>query len=66
MFGKQNKLAPIPEDRKRKWRKEINWLLSVTDNIVEFTPGKQIGKDGSLVEVCVFSVFHIINIFIFI
>ncbi|XP_071692539.1 rho guanine nucleotide exchange factor 8-like [Rutidosis leptorrhynchoides] len=53
VFGKQNKLAPIPEDRKRKWRKEINWLLSVTDNIVEFTPGQQIAKDGSQMEIMV-------------
>lgn len=51
VFGKQNKLVPIPEDRKRKWRKEIDWLLSVTDYIVEFVPSQQIGKDGSNMEV---------------
>ena len=51
LFGKHNKLAPIPEEKKRKWRKEVNWLLSVTDNIVEFVPSQQIGKDGSNMEV---------------
>lgn len=51
VFGKQNKLVPVPEDRKRKWRKEIDWLLAVTDYIVEFVPSQQIGKDGSNMEV---------------
>nr|GEU73443.1 Rho guanine nucleotide exchange factor 8-like [Tanacetum cinerariifolium] len=53
VFGKHNKLAPIPEEKKRKWRKEVNWLLSVTDNIVEFVPSQQIGKDGSNMEIMV-------------
>ncbi|PWA50868.1 PRONE domain-containing protein [Artemisia annua] len=52
VFGRLNKLAPIPEEKKRKWRKEVNWLLSVTDNIVEFVPSQQIGKDGSNMEMC--------------
>ncbi|KAD3067902.1 hypothetical protein E3N88_35782 [Mikania micrantha] len=53
VFGKQNKLVPVPEDRKRKWRKEIDWLLSVADHIVEFVPSQQIGKDGSNMEIMV-------------
>ncbi|KAJ0569772.1 putative PRONE domain, Rop guanine nucleotide exchange factor [Helianthus annuus] len=53
VFGKQNKLVPVPEDRKRKWRKEIDWLLSVTDHIVEFVPSQQIGIDGSTMEIMV-------------
>ncbi|XP_076954447.1 rop guanine nucleotide exchange factor 12-like [Bidens hawaiensis] len=53
VFGKQNKLVPVPEDKKRKWRKEIDWLLSVTDYIVEFVPSQQIGKDGSNMEIMV-------------
>lgn len=51
VFGKQNKLAPMPEDLKKRWRKEVNWLLSVTDNIVEFVPSQQQAKDGSNMEV---------------
>ncbi|CAH1433167.1 unnamed protein product [Lactuca virosa] len=53
VFGKQNKLAPMPEDLKKRWRKEVNWLLSVTDNIVEFVPSQQQGKDGSNMEIMV-------------
>ncbi|PWA74134.1 RHO guanyl-nucleotide exchange factor 12 [Artemisia annua] len=28
-------------DSKARWRKEIDWLLSVTDHIVEFVPSMQ-------------------------
>ncbi|XP_059287565.1 rop guanine nucleotide exchange factor 12-like [Lycium ferocissimum] len=53
-FGEQKRLEPMPADRKTKWRKEIDWLLSVTDHIVEFVPSKQISKDGtSCMEVMV-------------
>jgi len=51
VFGKQNKLAPMPEHLKKRWRKELDWLVSVTDNIVEFVPSQQQGKDGSNMEV---------------
>ncbi|KAK9060766.1 hypothetical protein SSX86_021472 [Deinandra increscens subsp. villosa] len=50
-FGEQRKLAPMPEDRKNKWRREIGWLLSVTDYIVEFVPSQQTSKGGSNKEV---------------
>ncbi|KAK1413906.1 hypothetical protein QVD17_29643 [Tagetes erecta] len=50
-FGEQHKLAPMPEDRKRRWRREVGWLLSVTDYIVEFVPSQQTSKDGSNMEV---------------
>lgn len=51
VFGEQHKLAPMPEDRKRRWRREVGWLLSVTDYIVEFVASQQAGKDGSNMEV---------------
>ena len=38
-------------DRKARWRKEIDWLLSVTDHIVEFVPSQQKSKDGTNMEV---------------
>jgi len=38
-------------ERKARWRKEIGWLLSVTDYIVELVPSQQKGKDGSTFEV---------------
>ncbi|KAJ8539287.1 hypothetical protein K7X08_013539 [Anisodus acutangulus] len=53
-FGEQKRLEPMPADRKAKWRREIDWLLSVTDHIVEFVPSKQLSKDGtSCMEVMV-------------
>ncbi|CAI9285937.1 unnamed protein product [Lactuca saligna] len=51
VFGEQHKLAPMPEDRKRRWRREVGWLLSVTDYIVEFVASQQAGKDGSNMEI---------------
>ncbi|KAL9993454.1 putative PRONE domain, Rop guanine nucleotide exchange factor [Helianthus debilis subsp. tardiflorus] len=50
-FGEQHKLAPMPEDRKRRWRREVGWLLSVTDYIVEFVASQQTSKGGSNMEV---------------
>ncbi|KAL7099975.1 hypothetical protein ACP275_09G120100 [Erythranthe tilingii] len=50
-FGEQKRLEPMSADTKAKWRKEIDWLLSVTDYIVEFVASKQKAKDGSTMEV---------------
>lgn len=50
-FGEQRRLEPMSEDRKERWRREIGWLLSVTDHIVEFSPTQQTNKDGSSIEV---------------
>lgn len=41
----------MSEERKARWRKEINWLLSVSDYIVEFVPSQQKSKDGTNIEV---------------
>jgi hypothetical protein len=51
VFGEQSKLEPMSQERKARWRKEIEWLLSVTDHIVEFAPSQQLAKDGSTMEV---------------
>ncbi|CAN4100237.1 unnamed protein product [Withania somnifera] len=53
VFGEMKRLEPMPAERKAKWRKEIGWLLSVTDHIVEFVPCKQISKAGTNMEVMV-------------
>ncbi|KAE9464514.1 hypothetical protein C3L33_03630, partial [Rhododendron williamsianum] len=53
VFGEQRKLEPMSEDRKAKWKKEIDLLLSVTDYIVEFVPSQQKGKDGTNMEIMV-------------
>ncbi|CAE5967463.1 unnamed protein product [Arabidopsis arenosa] len=50
-FGELRRLEPISEDRKERWRREIGWLLSVTDHIVEFSPTHQTNEDGSSMEV---------------
>ncbi|KAJ9551188.1 hypothetical protein OSB04_015233 [Centaurea solstitialis] len=50
VFGEQRKLEPMPEDRKLRWRKEVRWLLSVTDHIVEFVPYQHTARDGSNME----------------
>lgn len=51
VFGEQKRLEPMPPERKARWRKEIDWLLSVTDYIVEMVPVQQKNKDGSTMEV---------------
>ncbi|CAL0332524.1 unnamed protein product [Lupinus luteus] len=51
VFGEISKLEPMTSERKARWRKEIEWLLSVTDHIVEFVPSQQIGKDGTSMEI---------------
>ena len=51
VFGEQSKLEPMSTERKTRWRKEIEWLLSVTDHIVEFVPSQQKSKDGTNMEV---------------
>lgn len=38
-------------DRKMRWRREIDWLLSVTDHIVEVVPYIQTSNDGTQKEV---------------
>ncbi|KAH0743112.1 hypothetical protein KY290_031105 [Solanum tuberosum] len=53
IFGEQSKLEPMSQKRKERWRKEIDWLLSVTDYIVEFVPGQQISKDGTNMEIMI-------------
>ncbi|KAL1551534.1 rho guanine nucleotide exchange factor 8-like [Salvia divinorum] len=50
-YGEMKKLEPMAPDTKVKWKKEIDWLLSVTDSIVEFIAVKQKNKDGSTFEV---------------
>lgn len=53
VFGEQWRLEPMSTERKARWRREIDWLLSVTDHIVEFVPSQQKSKDGLDMEVTV-------------
>ncbi|CAH8378914.1 unnamed protein product [Eruca vesicaria subsp. sativa] len=51
VFGEQRRLEPMPADRRARWRREIDWLLSVTNYVVEFAPSQQKNKDGTTMEI---------------
>jgi hypothetical protein len=51
VFGEQRKLEPMAPDRKARWKKEVGWLLSVADHIVEFVPTRQTAENGTTMEV---------------
>ncbi|XP_074571049.1 rho guanine nucleotide exchange factor 8-like [Curcuma longa] len=51
IFGEHSRLEPMSAERKARWRREIDWLLSVTDHIVEFVPSRQTSKDGATIEI---------------
>ncbi|XP_072964608.1 rho guanine nucleotide exchange factor 8 [Typha angustifolia] len=51
VFGEHRRLEPMPHEKKARWRKEVDWLLSVTDHIVEFVPTRQRSDDGSSMEI---------------
>ncbi|KAL9224054.1 hypothetical protein vseg_000128 [Gypsophila vaccaria] len=53
VFGESKRLEPMPAERKARWRKEVDWLLSVTDHIVELIPSEQTAADGSIMEIMV-------------
>ncbi|KAI4380698.1 hypothetical protein MLD38_006861 [Melastoma candidum] len=53
VFGEQRKLEPMTQERKARWRREMGWLLSVTDHIVELVPSQQTSKDGTEMEIMV-------------
>ncbi|KAG6413833.1 hypothetical protein SASPL_126548 [Salvia splendens] len=53
VFGEQSKLEPMSEERKARWKREVDWLVSVTDHIVEFVASEQKGKDGTNMEIMV-------------
>lgn len=50
IFGEIARLEPMQPERKARWRKEMDWYLSVTDHIVEFVPSKQ-NNNGINMEV---------------
>ncbi|XP_031395932.1 rop guanine nucleotide exchange factor 7-like [Punica granatum] len=51
LFGQLWRLEPIPQERKAMWRREMEWLLGVTDHIVELEPSSETFSDGSKLEV---------------
>ncbi|CAL5096222.1 unnamed protein product [Urochloa decumbens] len=53
VFGEQRRLQPMAADQKARWQKEIDWLLSVADHIVEFVPSQQVSENGTRMEIMV-------------
>ncbi|MED6195981.1 hypothetical protein PIB30_042935 [Stylosanthes scabra] len=51
VFGELWKLEPLPEERKSKWRREMDWLLSPTNYMVELVPAKLNGANGGMFEI---------------
>nr|ACG29985.1 pollen-specific kinase partner protein [Zea mays] len=53
VFGEQRRLQPMAAEQKSRWKKEIYWLLSVADHIVEFVPSQQVAENGTCMEIMV-------------
>ncbi|KAL7588443.1 hypothetical protein Lser_V15G38757 [Lactuca serriola] len=51
LFGQIWRLEPLRAEKKTMWRREIEWLLCVSDYIVELIPSWQTYPDGSKLEV---------------
>ncbi|CAL0313072.1 unnamed protein product [Lupinus luteus] len=51
VFGELRKLEPLSEERKSKWCREMEWLLSPTNYMVELVPAKQNGANGGIFEI---------------
>jgi hypothetical protein len=51
IFGQLWRLEPLLPEMKAMWRREMEWLLSVSDHIVEMVPTWQTFQDGTKLEV---------------
>ncbi|GAV56825.1 PRONE domain-containing protein [Cephalotus follicularis] len=51
IFGQLWRLEPIPSEKKSMWKREMEWLLCVSDYIVELIPSWQTFPDGHKLEV---------------
>ncbi|XP_047321541.1 rop guanine nucleotide exchange factor 14-like [Impatiens glandulifera] len=51
LFGELWKLEPLPEERKGRWKREMDWLLSPTNYMIELVPTKQNGANGRTFEI---------------
>ncbi|XP_042411726.1 rop guanine nucleotide exchange factor 7-like isoform X1 [Zingiber officinale] len=52
-FGQLWRLEPLAPEKKTMWRREMEWLLCVSDHIVEMIPSWQTFPDGTKLEVLV-------------
>lgn len=53
VFGELWRLEPLPSQKKTRWQREMDWLLSVSDSIVELIPTWQELPQGGSLEVMV-------------
>ncbi|GJN17161.1 hypothetical protein PR202_gb04209 [Eleusine coracana subsp. coracana] len=51
IFGQLWRLEPLPQEKKAMWRREMDWLLCVSDHIVELVPTWQSFPDGTRLEI---------------
>lgn len=51
VFGELWKLEALGDERKSKWRREMEWLLAPTNYMVELVPAKQYGANGRTLEI---------------
>ncbi|KAL1808167.1 hypothetical protein ACET3Z_025157 [Daucus carota] len=51
LFGQIWRLEPLPPEKRSMWKREMEWLLSCSDHIVELIPSCQTFTDGSKLEV---------------
>ncbi|OAY73526.1 Rop guanine nucleotide exchange factor 14 [Ananas comosus] len=53
VFGELWKLEPLSEDKKIRWHREMEWLLSPTNYMVELVPSQQNGANGGMLEIMI-------------
>ncbi|KAG6481674.1 hypothetical protein ZIOFF_058293 [Zingiber officinale] len=53
IYGELWKLEPLSEERKNRWHREMDWLLSPTSYMVELVPAKQSGANGRIFEIMI-------------
>ncbi|KQK05954.1 hypothetical protein BRADI_2g23550v3 [Brachypodium distachyon] len=51
IFGQLWRLEPLAPEKKAMWRREMDWLLCVSDHIVELVPTWQTFPDGTRLEI---------------
>ncbi|CAN8290495.1 unnamed protein product [Cochlearia groenlandica] len=51
VFGELWKLEPLCEEKKQKWQREMDWLLSPTNYMIELVPSTHNDANGRSVEV---------------
>jgi hypothetical protein len=51
VFGQLWRLEPLSQEKKAMWQREMEWLLCVSDHIVDFKPTWQTFPNGSKFEV---------------